>query len=152
MTESKAREDIADRKRPVSREADRKARVPLHLQQTLSYFDREPGFTYRFVNDNHGRISNFLKAGWEIVEGDSSSTFSGKGREVETQKSSQVWRTVNRGTDASTRDAVLMKIPTELYEEDQTAKVSQVAANEARLDPDGKLKSARRFGSAGSKH
>ena len=33
MTESKAREDIADRKRPVSREADRKARVPLHLNK-----------------------------------------------------------------------------------------------------------------------
>ena len=150
-TEKKGRADIADRQRPISREVDRKARVPLHQQQSLSFFDREPGFTYRFVNDLHGRINGFLKAVWEIVEGDTANTHSGKGREVEAQRSSQIWRTVNRGTDASSRDAVLMKIPTELFEEDQASKVSQVAANESRLDPDGKLKLARRFGPSGNK-
>lgn len=150
MTDTKARADIADRQRPINRKEDKKARVPLYMQKSLAYFDPEPGYVYRFVNDVHGRISSFLRGGWSIVEGDNTDTFAGKGREEASQKSSQIWRTVNKGSDASSRDAVLMRIEEHLYNEDQLVKTKQVQENELRLDPSGKLTKARKFGPSGN--
>lgn len=151
MTETtrKSRDDVTDRQRPLDREKDKAERIPMHMQRSLSFINREPGYRYRFVNDVYGRISMFLKASWTIVEGDSSQTYAGKGREEASQKNGQVWRTVNNGTGANCREAVLMRIPDELYDEDQMAKIDAIMANEARLDPEGKLKSARKFGARG---
>lgn len=143
--------DIADRKREVNREkADKKVRVPLYEQKSLDFFDKEDGFVYRYVNDLYGRIAAFQRAGWEIVEGDVCSTFAGKGREIEQQRNSQVWRVVNNDKNAPCKDAVLMRIPVDLYQLDQAAKTKQVLDAEKAMDPTGKIRSARKFGGAGN--
>ncbi len=140
--------DIEDRKRELNRNSDKKERVALHKQRTLDFFDKEPGFEYRYVNDVYGRIEMFLKAGWSLVEGDVHATYSGKGREVESQKSGHIWRVVNKGDRAVSKDAVLMKIPKEYYDSDQAEKIDRVYEAEKQLDPNGKILSARKFGAS----
>jgi len=84
----------------------------------------------------------FLRAGWEIVEDDISNTYSGAGREVEGQRSSQVWRTVNKDPNASSRDGVLMRIPKHLYQEDQALKDAYQDKKIADVDKTGDIRKA----------
>ncbi len=155
MSESKNKteiqEAVEDRSRITNRETSlRKERVPVHQQNTLTLLNLDPNFSYRWVNDMYGRVSKFLRAGWEIVEGDTQNTTSGKGRQSETQRSSQMWRTVNERNDAPCREGVLMRIPIDLFREDQAAKDSKIDADEKAMDPEGKIRLAQSLGSRGN--
>src|ERR1019366_5501665 len=80
---------IENRNREENREIKLKAkRIPMYEQNSLTFFDKDPNFAYRWVNDTYGRINSFQLAGWSLLEGDNSRTFSGKGSEVENQSSS----------------------------------------------------------------
>lgn len=139
---------VEDRQREINREDKLRAeRVPLHRQNTLTMFNLDKNFTYRWVNDAYGRIEAFKLAGWEIVEGDVHQTYSGKGKEIEAQRGSQIWRTVNTKFDAPCKEACLMKIPTHIFNEDQAAKMERIDADEKRIDPDGVVRRAQLMGS-----
>lgn len=145
--------EVENRKPEAALTTEIKERVPLYKQNALDFFHREPGYRYRYVNDSYGRIDRFLRAGWAIVEGNAGDTYSGKGRsDIEGQKGSQIWRVVNFDKEAVTKNAVLMRIQEEFYNEDQKAKADRVLEKEKEnLDPTGKLMSARNFGGSGSK-
>ncbi len=127
----------------------KRTRVPVHQQTSLSYSDRDDAnFNYRYVNDTYGRVSMFLKAGWEIVEGDTADTFSGAGRQIETQNSSQIWRVVNEDPHAKCKLGALMRIPKKYYLEDQKYKEEQVRKKEALIDKTGAIQRARDMAAA----
>lgn len=139
---------VDNRQHETNREDKLRAeRVPLHKQNTLTLLNPDKNFAYRWVNDTYGRIEAFKCAGWEIVEGDIQHTYSGKGREIETQRGSQIWRTVNKKHDAPSKEAVLMRIPIEIFNEDQANKMEKIDADEKRIDPDGVVRKAQLMGS-----
>jgi hypothetical protein len=97
---------------------DRRERVPFGLLQRKLHCPSDDGFHYRVFNDNWrkepGRIQRAKRAGYEIVEG---------------------WSSVVVGTndDGSAIKGVLMKIPEELYEEDQALKQKEVDRTDERI-------------------
>lgn len=140
-------EALTERQPEINRETSlRRERIPVYAQNILTGLDLDPSYTYRWVNDLYGRINAFQTAGWEIVEGSTSATYSGKGREIEAQRGSQMWRTVNQRADAPCREAVLMRILTTLYNEDQLHKATQVDEDEKRIDPEGVIRKAQLMG------
>ena len=121
-------------KRPERTEtAKRPERVPMHRKGILTAKGR-PGYVRRFVNEEIGRVDDFLAAGWSLVCGDedtstrSVQTESGKG-------SSVVRRVVNKNPNARYNTAVLMEISEDLYNEDQAAKMAELDTVEQALDP-----------------
>ncbi len=66
---------------------------------------REPGYSYRLVNDTHGRVEMFENADWEPV----------------TTQDGKVSMPVGQAREAST-NAILMRKPQEWYDEDQKRK------------------------------
>lgn len=138
---------VDNRKHETNRETPlRKERIPVHEQNILTGLNLDKGYSYRWVNDLYGRISSFQQAGWEIVEGNLQQTYSGKGQQIEAQRGSQMWRNVNQRNDAPCKDAVLMRIPVELYNEDMARQAEEVDTKEAQLDPTGVIRKAQAMG------
>lgn len=130
------------------------SRISLRDQKysTLDYFGKDPNFHYRWVNDKYGRIPAFLRAGWQIVEGNTDDTYSGAGHnKIEGQRNGQLWRSVNSQIDATSKDAVLMKIPKELFEEDQKAKEQYNHEQIHKVDEHGLIAKAMKMGISGVK-
>ena len=140
-----------DRSRPTgaAREAERKERVPLYKQNAVTYFNQEPGYHYRLVNDVYGRIAKFLHAGWQIVEGSVDQTYSGTKQES-VQSGAQIWRTVNKDPNAPSHKAVLMCIREEDFAADQAAKQALIDEEEAAYDPEGIIRQAQLMGGRAS--
>ena len=112
-----------------------KKRVPVHKQSAIAVTNKDPNFVYRIVNDSEGRVDQFLAGGYVIADDNAES------EDDRVQSASQMGSVkrmvVNRGRDADTKHAVLMKIPRELYDEDQRAKQAQVDETAASFDPEG---------------
>lgn len=117
-----------------SRAIGRPKRVPLHAQRVLDVDNKDPNFEYRVVNELPGRIDKFLKAGWETVSGDVSTSDAGRVQDA-SQLGSVTRRVVNKSARADAQTAILMRIPKEYYDEDQLAKQRQVDEKEASFDP-----------------
>ena len=109
--------------------ADRPKRVPMHEQKRdrLTVIGRDPNYHYRIVNDVDDRIERLKIAGYEIAEekvgiGDvgveNNNISLGSGARMH----------VGKGVKA-----VLMKIPKELYAEDQKVKQREVDQKEATM-------------------
>jgi hypothetical protein len=106
----------------------RKKRTPLVAQKRLINFPKDSEYTYRWVNDTEGNIHRYQKAGWEHVDT--------KGKELEVDQSFQ---------DASWRQSALsqkvgggitayvMRIPKEIYDEDQERKFKDSMDYERQL-------------------
>lgn len=151
--EQKSNTEVSNRARGTNRETVlRKERIPLHEQNSITLLSLDPNYKYRVVNDTYGRIARFLAAGWSIVEGDIHDTYSGQGRQVEAQRSSQLWRTVNNGIDAPCKDGVFMRIPIELFNEDQAKKAERTDMEEKEIDPEGLIRKAQQLGSRWNLH
>lgn len=92
--------------------------------------DKDPGYHYRFVNDDATRIQNFKEAGYELVQnddlsvGDSSLSAAG---DLGTAK-----RVVSK--DGTT--SYLMRIKKEYYSEDQDAKLETLKEQESTMKRD----------------
>jgi len=104
----------------------RPKRVPIHEQKRniLTVTNRDPNYHYRIVNDVGDRVDKFKLAGYEIVE-----------HEVKVGETGVVNGNVSLGTGArinvgANRTAVLMRIPKELYIEDQKVKQKDILAKE----------------------
>ena len=107
----------------------RQRRKPLASADVLKMNeeDKKKGYTYRFVNDEEGRIFKFEEAGWDKVTGDIQTKDPSVGDT--SQMGSVVRRPVGGGINA-----VLMCIENELYEEDQQAKENKIAETANEID------------------
>jgi hypothetical protein len=97
---------------PRTREtADRKERIPFGAPQQKLTAPDDDRYQYRYFNDGWarepGRIQRALDAGYEVVEGKEPVA-------------------VGTNDDGSPIKGILMKIPKEIYEEDQALKQKEV--------------------------
>jgi len=115
--------DSSVKKTRVIRE--KRERVPLAEQKRLIGVNKEPGYTYRLVNDVEDRISSFRTAGYEIVDR--------SGKEIDRDKRIQdpAWKqsALSQHVGAGIT-AYVMRIPTEWYEEDQAKKQREINIKE----------------------
>jgi len=108
----------------------RVTRTPVGQRNILTVKGKDPAFEYRIVNDVEDRITQFLDAGYEIVQSDSVEV-GDKRASNGTAVGSAKQLSVGQGTKA-----FVMKIRKEWYEEDQRAKQGQIAATESAIkDP-----------------
>jgi hypothetical protein len=101
-------------------------RVPMHQRQPLSVSGRDPNFEYRVVNDIPGRVDRFKLAGWVPDDKtDVGDNIAGRASSMGSTTSAPV----GKGTNG-----IVMKIPKDLYVDDQVAKQRKVdEAEEAML-------------------
>lgn len=100
-------------------------RVPMHQRQPLSVSGRDPNFEYRVVNDIPGRVDRFKLAGWVPDDKtDVGDNIAGRASSMGSTTSAPV----GKGTNG-----IVMKIPKELYKEDQTAKQRKVDESEEAM-------------------
>ena len=118
-------------KRPkegASRAIDRPAkRIPVSgNRDIMTVSDKDPNFTYRWVNDVDDRLQVFKRAGWTLVED--------KHKIGETvADSSQGTSSIVSKYVGANRTAYLMRIENEYYAEDQRAKAAEIAEREAAM-------------------
>ncbi len=105
--------------------AQRPKRTPVGSRNVLSVTGKEPGYTYRIVNDTGDRVQQFLDAGYELV---SASAVQVGDRRLDngTSEGSKAQVSVDRNGSK----AFVMRIKDEWYAEDQAAKQAQVKAIE----------------------
>jgi len=115
--------------REVALEAMRPKRVPLHEQRRnrLTFTDQDPNYVYRVVNDIDNRIEQFKLAGYEVVEHKS------KVGDTAVVDGNVSLGSGTRVSVGSGRQAILMRIPKELYEADQAEKQKEVTRKENLL-------------------
>ena len=111
--------------------AARPKRTPIGKRNVLTVNGRDPGFEYRWVNDEDGRLQMFEEAGYAAVK-DSLEVGDPRAGDA-----SQVGSTVRKPVGGG-ETAVLMKIPKEFYAEDQAAKEQRLAEKERSLLNDAK--------------
>jgi len=100
-------------------------RVPMHQRQPLSVSGRDPNFEYRVVNDIPGRVDRFKLAGWVPDDKtDVGDNIAGRASSMGSTTSAPV----GKGTNG-----IVMKIPKELYNEDQMAKQRKVDESEEAM-------------------
>jgi hypothetical protein len=126
-------------KRPPKRKAaGEPSRLSYKDRRKISANDRDPNFVYRVVNTdenkNAGRIDYMQSIGYKLAnDGESLGDEHGVGAST---VGSQIGTHVGNGTRG-----VLMKIPRNLYEEDQAAKQAEVDHTELGMVAD-ELKNA----------
>ena len=116
-----------------SRVTKRPARVPVHKAKLIKAKEI-PGYRTYICNDLPGRIQMFIDAGWEHVYGEENNV-SDKTAQTVSQVGSPVRYRVNIRPDAPCQWGYLMKIPLELWEEDQHAQQVEREEAMAQIDP-----------------
>jgi len=107
-------------KRRAAAIRNQRGRNPIGVRSKLEFPGR-PGFVRRVFNDDEGRIRDAETRGWTPVkEADLI------GGDVDGAAAKQIGATVRRPVGGGTH-GVLMEIPEEIYNEDQTAKQQKVA-------------------------
>lgn len=114
-------------------QSSRPRRTPINgSRNVLTATGKEPGFQYRFVNDEGDRVQQFIEQGYEIVT-DPNIQVGDRRVANPTKEGSPVQTSVGGGTKA-----FLMRIKDEFYQEDQQAKQAHVDATVAGLKQDAK--------------
>lgn len=106
-------------------------RVPMHQRNRISFSDTDPNFVYRVFNDveEGERLAAAQAAGYEFVQSDENIG------DTRVADSSKVGKNVSKHVGNGVR-GYLMRIPKELYEEDQKAKQKAVDETENAMKPD----------------
>lgn len=111
----------------------RPTRTPMGQREILTVPEhlKEPGYKYRFFNTDENRIPAAEAAGWSIVE----NTQVG---DPNVGQASQFGSVAGKPVGGG-KNAVLMKIPSEYWAEDQAAKEARIKENVQGLlrDPQG---------------
>lgn len=106
----------------------RPRRTPLAMRNKLTVKNVDPNYQYRIVNDVEDRVEIFKERGYEIVTdaqvGDS-----------RVDKPSSLGSTTEISVGQNVK-AVVMRIPKEWYQEDQTIKQAQIDALESSMNAD----------------
>lgn len=100
-------------------------RTPVGVRNVLTVGGKEPGYEYRIVNDEGDRVEQFKAAGYEVV---SASDVTVGDRRINKASAEGTVAQVSVGNGVK---AVVMRINKEWYDEDQAAKIQQVADTEA---------------------
>lgn len=116
-------------KSDIKRAKSRPQRVPLHKQKVLRAQSRE-GYVNRWVNVEEDRIDRFKKAGWSPVVGKDNLDVDAIAHDTNRDANNTVMKHVGAG-----KQAILMEIPKEYYDEDQAAKQRRVDEIEASYSP-----------------
>jgi hypothetical protein len=96
---------------------------------TVKAADKDPNFTYRWINDKDSRLADAQQAGYEFVTDDIKA---GDPRAAEaSQMDSRVSKPAGGGLTT-----YLMRIPNDYYKEDQKAKADTIDEMEKSLKPD----------------
>lgn len=99
--------------------ANRPKRKKLGKTNVLTFDNKDPDYVYRVFNDKDGRIKKAQEAWWEIVEDEAQL---GDQKTGEPSKmGSAVVKEVGGGMQG-----VLMRIPRDIYEQDQLEKQSEI--------------------------
>jgi hypothetical protein len=101
-------------------------RVPVGAGNKLQFAGKDPAYHYRVVNDNPGRLAMFQQAGWEFDT--ATEREADKGTAEAGGMDTRIVADVGRGVKG-----YLMRIPNELFDEDQAAKIEKVKATEDQL-------------------
>ena len=122
-----------DARRSETREKfDRSRRVPMGGPDLkLEVHDKDEDYVYRWFNDKGSRIQKAKAASYEFVN-DSGHVGSGA-EDRNSDVGSGVSQIVGTKEDGSALRAHLMRIPRELYEEDQAAKQAPIDEMEDQL-------------------
>jgi hypothetical protein len=112
---------------PSSAASTRPKRTPISGRNVLTVKGKEEGYEYRIVNDSGDRIEMFKDAGWELVDG-KDVTVGDRRVDRAGAEGSKAQVSVGGGTKA-----FVMRIPKELYDEDQKAKNERVNALEETM-------------------
>jgi hypothetical protein len=114
---------------------NKQERVPVSgMRDIMTVFNKDPAYSYRFVHDKSdsgARIYKYIRGGWEF-----SPTESEHGRIVVGEDS--VYKTkqgdsIVRMQTGEGEYSYLMRIPKELYDEDQAAKQKDIDELEATI-------------------
>lgn len=117
-----------------------KERVPLNGQSrnVLAINHKEPGFEYRWIYNDPDRVEKFEAAWWE-VDTDPRNQRPGD-RKIDTAAGTS---SVVEAKAGAGRKYVLMKIPKELFDQDQQAKLDEVDRIEAETLREAKQREGR---------
>jgi hypothetical protein len=107
----------------------RPQRTPLQNRSVLGVKGKEPGFSYRIVNDVGDRIESFKARGYEVVE-DQTVQVGDRRVAIPTREGSPVQVSVGGGTKG-----YLMRIKDEWYKEDQATKERELQELEKSMKP-----------------
>ena len=125
--------------REETKRKNRKERIPLGVTKLkLSYENQDPGYSYRVIHDkphDPGRIQRALEGSWEFVDKKTDNEHLGD-PDVSNEDAGLDTRITHVvGTDAAGQPMVgyLMRIPKDLYKEDQQAKMDEIDKVEESL-------------------
>jgi hypothetical protein len=131
----------------MSRETEktvRPKRTPIVNRSILGVQGKESGYVYRIVNDSGDRVSQLQERGYEVVT-DNKVKVGDRRVAVPTQEGSPIKVSVGGG-----QQAYVMRIREDWYNEDQTAKQTQINELESNMQKEalqnsdyGKLKIGR---------
>lgn len=105
-------------------------RTPVGVRNVLTVAGKEAGYEYRIVNDTGDRVEQFKAAGYEVV---SAKDVTIGDRRVSAASAEGTAATVSVGGGTK---AVVMRIKSEWYEEDQGRKQESVDQTEAATKAD----------------
>lgn len=113
--------------------ANRPKRKKMGKSNVLTFDGKDPNYVYRVFNDKDGRIKKAQEAWWEIVEADEQL---GDEKACEpTKMGSAVVKEVGGGIQG-----VLMRIPRDIYEQDQLEKQQEIDEIEQSIKAHAKQK------------
>jgi hypothetical protein len=120
-------------KEPIVRSPrGRPVRTPAGARNILSVRGKEPGYEYRVVNDDFGRIEDFVERGWEFV--DANAVKVGESR-VDNPHPEGTKASIQVGRSAP-KKAYVMRIKKEFWDEDQALKKARVDELESTMKQD----------------
>jgi hypothetical protein len=105
----------------------RPKRIPVGYRNRFEVSNKDPNFTYRIVKDAPGRVQEFLDGGYEPVDNKTTKLAAPRVDGGSSQGS------VNSVPLGGGDTGVLMRIPKEMYEEDQKAKMDALKQKESAL-------------------
>lgn len=100
-------------------------RTPVGARNVLTVGGKDPAYVYRIVNDEGDRVEQFKAAGYDVV---SASDVTVGDRRITKASSEGSAAQVSVGGGVK---AVVMRIKKEWHDEDQNAKIANIASSEA---------------------
>lgn len=126
MSNDKQQDGRSRAGREVTRGEGKPKRVPVGAGNKLEFGGKDPNYAYRVVNDNPGRLAMFQQAGYEFCH--SETREADKGTAEAGGLDTRIVADAGRGVKG-----YLMRIPKELYDEDQANKIESVKRTEDQL-------------------
>jgi hypothetical protein len=109
----------------------RPKRTPIAQRNRLDIKNKEPGYSYRLVNDTDDRVARFLEAGYEVCSKESVGAIGDRRVDSASPLGSTSHFSVGKGVTA-----VAMRIPEDYAKEDQSIKLKEIEELENTMKGD----------------